>query len=864
MGKRLIAADLAVTSAEAVALALALAAFYALRPLQTFTGAVILAGPVLGALIYGIILSVRRLNAIAACYGLDAARDAVVDFPRRALVHRTAAVIVIAGALTFGAAFLARVPWPLTLAVWGVVSSTTFAGNVVRALIFRRLLAPRASELFAADPYRYLALTLRERLFVNGNLLGTVGAVAASAYLWLITGVPLWQMAEMMKYISGLAGILTATWTTDLFLRTRPVIAFLAPRGGPGPTSLQGPTSVGRSAAPRQALRTITALPYRLAASFFATWVVAGLVYALDYLFRGGQALDAIQVFAAVVAVAFGLALYQIVLNRRTLAPARERAALELVRSGEAPFRSRLSVSAKLAAAFLIVVVFGGTFAFLTAYAEHERYLASAAALEAVAQRDALWAARHADLVAAAEDTTSDREARLKSLPPGKGDLFVAVGELEGGSLPVGPEGTLMQGASRTSIAWRRVTDRAVFGVVVPWKRIDLGLFGRSALLFVFGALGAATLGVVVLASRELARPIRQLARDAQRIGRGELDEPVPAPDTDELGDLASALETARRDLRSKLDSIAELNASLERKVDERTAELQEANRSLSDALASLENAQEHVVQSEKMASLGRLVAGIAHEINNPLNFIQNSLAPLRRTIRELSHVVDAVTVPSDASANALRKAARNVVEAVRSARVPERLAELEDLMRVMDNGVSRMVQVVRALRDFSRHGTGGEPEAVDLSAAVDSAAALLRHELKGRIRLVTEVSVTPRLWALPGPLGQVLVNLFKNAAQAIDGEGQIRVHSRALDGGVELLIADTGRGMAPDVVSKIFEPFFTTKPQGEGTGLGLAIVHGIVEKHGGRVTVASQVGKGTEFRLFFPDKTAPGTVSSS
>jgi signal transduction histidine kinase len=165
------------------------------------------------------------------------------------------------------------------------------------------------------------------------------------------------------------------------------------------------------------------------------------------------------------------------------------------------------------------------------------------------------------------------------------------------------------------------------------------------------------------------------------------------------------------------------------------------------------------------------------------------------------------------------------------------------------------MGAIVRALSDFSRQSADNRPEPVELERLVDDAAALLRHELKGRVELVKDLQADGPLLGEPGPLTQVLMNLFKNAAQAIDGPGTIRISSRRAEGGVEIKVADSGRGMPPEALSKIFEPFFTTKAVGEGTGLGLAIVHGIVEKHGGRIGVSSGPGAGTELTVFLPDE---------
>jgi signal transduction histidine kinase len=886
--RRILFIDLALAFVEVVAVTLGLYAFYQLDPVKAFPGAVILGGPVLGALLYGLIFSSRRLDAIVGSHADAEAREWIVVFPRRTLINRTLATLGLCAVIAPTVGYFAAIPANLVIAVIGLVSSMTFSANVIRAFLFRRVLTPRALELFADDPKRYYARTLRERLFVAGNFFGVVGGAASWAFLLYFTGIPLQQVARIWTFVPPLTGALAIAWSIDLFFRTRPLLAFL---------------TNAESGSARHALRAITPLPYQLALSLFGTWIVAGGFFGFDFMLRGNLPADAAQIWAAISAVALGNMLYLFSINRRIVEPIRELAAEELARRGEAPERSWLTLRIKLGAAFLLLILFGGTFAFLTAYAEHERYLASTAANDAAAERDFVWTGRDFDVVQAAEEGEKAVETLLRSLPQTKGEPFVTVDDrafvlhmavlAEAGRLrfttrsnakngepklesrylsdaattslsPIKTEGTAPLGDLRASMAWRRASPHVCFGIITTWRQRDRGIFGLSSLLFVFGTLALATLGVVFLTVAELTRPVRSLARSASRIGRGELDEPVVAPDSDELGALATSLENARRELRSKLESIAELNASLEEKVRERTRELEEVNASLSKALRSLAEAQEQVVQSEKMASVGRLVAGIAHEINNPLNFIQNSQAPLRARIGDLKAVLDAAKAPPHASVAELRKVAQRVRGVLSELDVEERVAELDQLMKVMENGVSRMVTVVRALRDFSRHGTGGEAESVDLNGAVDSAVALLRHDLHDRVDVVKQVEQAPKVWAQPGPFGQVMVNLLKNAAQAIEGKGEIRVESHRQNGGVEVAIRDNGAGMPPDVVSKIFEPFFTTKQQGEGTGLGLAIVHGIVEKHGGRISVQSDVGKGTEFRMFFPDSGAHASKAPS
>jgi signal transduction histidine kinase len=256
---------------------------------------------------------------------------------------------------------------------------------------------------------------------------------------------------------------------------------------------------------------------------------------------------------------------------------------------------------------------------------------------------------------------------------------------------------------------------------------------------------------------------------------------------------------------------------------------LEQRNTELRDALEKLRRAQDDLVRSEKLASMGRLVAGIAHEINNPVNAVINTLAPLEEAIQTMA-------------------AANDPAVAARAA------ADAEEMLRVVQRGASRSKAIVQALHNYSR-GDQQSPQDLVLARSIDDTLDLLRHRLRN-VRVEKKVEPGLRVRGFAGQIDQVLMNLITNAAQAI-GErergGTIHIAAARAGGEVEIAISDDGPGIPSDVIPRIFDPFFTTKDVGEGSGLGLSIVHGIVDRHGGRIDVKSRVGEGTTFRVFLP-----------
>jgi signal transduction histidine kinase len=282
--------------------------------------------------------------------------------------------------------------------------------------------------------------------------------------------------------------------------------------------------------------------------------------------------------------------------------------------------------------------------------------------------------------------------------------------------------------------------------------------------------------------------------------------------------------------------------------------DLEKQNKELARSKAELERLQAQIVHSEKMASLGQLAAGVAHELNNPAGFIYGNMEILRACAAGLERLLsfyDAAQLPMSLTAQV--KAIKEEIDYENS------LEDLKSIIADCHSGAERIRDVVQNLRLFSRLDEA-EFKKVELHEGIESTIRLLsQYYGSGRITLERDYAELPPVDCYAGQLNQVWMNLLTNAAQAIGVEGKVRVATRRENEMVVVSISDTGGGIAPEDLKKIFDPFFTTKRVGEGTGLGLSITYGIIERHGGSISVKSRPGEGTTFTLAIPiDANAP------
>lgn len=286
----------------------------------------------------------------------------------------------------------------------------------------------------------------------------------------------------------------------------------------------------------------------------------------------------------------------------------------------------------------------------------------------------------------------------------------------------------------------------------------------------------------------------------------------------------------------------------LEHLVEQRTLALTRTGHALQQEIDERKQLESQLVQSEKLASLGQLAAGVAHEINNPVGFISSNLGALDGYFKQLEQMLDAYRQAAAGQGD-------DPLDALCQRLDLDYLREdIPTLIRESKEGIGRVVQIVKDLKDFSRVDTDQTWQWANLQHGIDSTLNIVASELKYKADVIKHYQPLPEIECLASQINQVVMNLVINAAQAMGPErGSITISNGVEGEHVWLEVADNGCGIAPESVQKIFDPFFTTKPVGQGTGLGLSLSYGIVKKHHGTIAVTSELGKGTTFRVVLP-----------
>lgn len=393
-----------------------------------------------------------------------------------------------------------------------------------------------------------------------------------------------------------------------------------------------------------------------------------------------------------------------------------------------------------------------------------------------------------------------------------------------------------------TSLGW-------IIGVEIDEQDVYQPIHALTYWLFVaVFVLSLLVIFSTYIISRGITVPLNTLTRSAITISQGNFNDRVPVQSSDELGVLATTFNEMARTLSSRETQLQELNRNLENIVRDRTLELENSHEALKRAYFDLKSAQEQLVQTEKMASLGQLVAGIAHEIKNPLNFIYGNTGFLEDYTNTIQGLLEAFEKLPSISAED-RAAIERMKEEVHYAFIKQDLKILIDNFR---DGSSRINAIVSDLRAFSRMDRDIVSE-VDLHASLEMSLNLLRNQYKDRIEIHKDYGQIPQIKGYPGKLNQVFMNLLSNAFYAVKDRGSVWIKTRSVSDAVEIEITDSGAGIPQKDIKRIFEPFFTTKPVGQGTGLGLSISYGIIEQHRGKIQVASSPEKGTVFTIQLP-----------
>jgi len=301
---------------------------------------------------------------------------------------------------------------------------------------------------------------------------------------------------------------------------------------------------------------------------------------------------------------------------------------------------------------------------------------------------------------------------------------------------------------------------------------------------------------------------------------------------------------------RRSAETLRHAYAQLKQRVEERTRELHARNAELEIAYAKLQNAQEQAIQSEKLASIGQLAAGVAHEINNPIGYVNSNLGTLQGYVSQL---LTAVAGYADAAGRSHDAAAAEMAELRRRFDIDFLAVDVPQLITESREGIDRVCKIIRDLKDFSRRDRGESWVRVDVRDGLESTLNIVSNQLKYKTQIIKTFADLPLVECLPSELNQVFLNVLMNAGQAIKERGVITVTTGRSGDRVWIAIGDDGEGIPADVLPRIFDPFFTTKPVGSGTGLGLSISYGIVTKHHGQIEVTSVPGQGTLLRIELP-----------
>lgn len=304
---------------------------------------------------------------------------------------------------------------------------------------------------------------------------------------------------------------------------------------------------------------------------------------------------------------------------------------------------------------------------------------------------------------------------------------------------------------------------------------------------------------------------------------------------------ITRALQNAQALMRLEIEERKKINEALEQEKREQQV-----------LIHKLEEAQNQLLQSEKLASIGQLAAGVAHEINNPIGFVSSNLSTLRGYVTKLMELIDVYENASCCVASMEGQQKACIDEVRQNIDLDFLREDINILIDESIEGTARVRRIVQDLRDFSRVGSV-DRTLVDIHDGLNSTLNILGNEIKHKAVVTREFGELPLVECIPSQINQVFMNILINAAQAISAQGEIVIRSGCIADEVYIAISDNGKGIAPENISKIFEPFFTTKPVGEGTGLGLSISYGIIKNHGGKLEVQSQLGKGTTFTIHLP-----------
>ena len=397
--------------------------------------------------------------------------------------------------------------------------------------------------------------------------------------------------------------------------------------------------------------------------------------------------------------------------------------------------------------------------------------------------------------------------------------------------------------------------------IVLSKKKFDEGVHnilvhtGASVLIFLF-----VIILTIYLVIQNVTEPLRKLVLTIRKR-EGETKQPS------DLTVLTETYASMVDDLERSFRTISELNEGLEDTVQQRTVQLikandelhqrqeklKKSNADLVEALRQLKETQDQLIQKEKLAAIGQLVAGVAHELNNTVNFISGALPSLHRSLDEMKELlIGYEELEKVRGSNALDEKFDELSAIKEKIFYKELFSIVDQLMENIEEGTRRTTGIVRDLKIFSREDVE-KMIPVDVHTVIDSTINYVDKQAMNNITICRDYGSLPMLHCLPGRLGQVFLNIMNNGIQAMDGAGQLTIKTTHSNEHVHIIFSDTGCGIHPNDVAKIFDPFFTSKEVGKGTGLGLGISYTIIRQHGGDIKVQSKVGKGSSFKIILP-----------
>ncbi len=360
-----------------------------------------------------------------------------------------------------------------------------------------------------------------------------------------------------------------------------------------------------------------------------------------------------------------------------------------------------------------------------------------------------------------------------------------------------------------------------------------------------------------------LTRQLKVLQSTAKKISKGDYSTRIAVTGHDEVAEVSSAfnrmsiaLQESQISREKFEEQLIELNHTLEDRVERRTEQIKKQVAELQTANDKIADTQAKLIQSEKLASVGQLAAGVAHEINNPIGFVRSNLTTLTEYVDTYQMLLAKYQSLAQSTEAERAKRATEIKRIEESEDIEFINEDITELLKDSVDGTARIRDIVKGLRDFSHMG-GQSREMCDLNECIESTLKIAKTALKNKCLIEANLQTIPEVMANHSELNQIFMNLMVNAGQAVGNDGVINIETSVVtvtkNDYVQVTIKDNGSGIDPTHLDKLFDPFFTTKPVGEGTGLGLAISYGIIQDHKGEIEVESELGVGTNFIIRLP-----------